>query len=139
METTNNTQLTAASAGFPALTTLPDLEKAEVSPLELLGEYWTPEKEGETKRVFFIDIIPTNSVDPESGETIDLATVRFLEKQGDTYRTIRNSSKRLVAAFEVFSGDISGKPFEIRYEGKKKNTTNGYKSDNWSVRPLIVK
>ena len=140
MNSNEQIQNTSASAiGFPALNTLPDLDKAEVSPLELLGEYWTPEQVGETKRVFFIDIVNTNSIDPESGLTVELSSVRFLEKQGDTFRTIRNSSKRLVAAFEVFSGDISGKPFEITYEGKKKNSTNSFKSDNWSVKPLIIK
>ena len=121
------------------LTNLPDLAKAEPAPVELLGEYWTPQSQGETKRVFFIDIVNTNSIDPASGENVELSSVRFLEKQGDAYRMIRNSSKRLVAAFEVFSGDIKGKPFEITYEGKKRNSTNSFMSDNWSVRPLIVK
>lgn len=139
MANTQNQQLSTAQAGFPALNTLPDLDKAAVSPFDLLGEYWTPQSEGETKRVFFIDIVNTNSVDPASGETVELSSVRFLEKQGNNFRTIRNSSKRLVAAFEVFSGDIKGQPFEITYLGKKKNSTNGFKSDNWSVRPLVVK
>ena len=93
----------------------------------------------EKKRVFFIDIVSTNSIDPASGENVELSSVRFLEKQGDAFRTIRNSSKRLVAAFEVFSGDIKGQPFEITYEGKKRNSTNSFLSDNWSVRPLILK
>ena len=138
----NNTELqtnAAIVAAFPELNNLPDLSKAEAAPVELLGEYWTPQNEGETKRVFFIDIVSTNSVDTVSGETVELSSVRFLEKQGDNFRTIRNSSKRLVAAFEVFSGDIKGQPFEITYLGKKKNTTNGFKSDNWSVKPLITK
>ena len=140
----NNEKLAEATAqpvaGFPALNNLPDLSTAEAAPVELLGEYWTPTTAGETKRVFFIDIVNTNSIDPASGETVELSSVRFLEKQADgSYRTIRNSSKRLVAAFEVFSGDISGKPFEVRYEGKKRNSTNSFMSDNWSVRPLIIK
>lgn len=130
---------TAQTGTDIVLTNLPDLAQAEVAPVELLGEYWTPTAAGETKRVFFIDIVSTNSIDPASGETVELSSVRFLEKQGEAFRTIRNSSKRLVAAFEVFSGDIKGKPFEVRYEGKKRNSTNSFMSDNWSVRPLIVK
>lgn len=125
--------------GELTLTNLPDLDKAEVAPVELLGEYWTPVAPGETKRVFFVDIVNTRSIDPASGEDVELPSVRFIEKQGDSFRTIRNSSKRLVAAFEVFSEDIKGKPFEVRYEGKKRNATNSFQSDNWSVRPLIVK
>jgi len=130
---------TATTGTEIVLANLPDLSKAEVAPVELLGEYWTPTAAGETKRVFFIDIVNTNSIDPASGETVELSSVRFLEKQGDAFRTIRNSSKRLVAAFEVFSGDIKGKPFEVRYEGKKRNSTNSFMSDNWSVRPLVIK
>ena len=131
-------------AGAPAtndivLANLPDLSKAEAAPVELLGEYWTPVKPGETKRVFFIDTVVTSSIDPASGEDVELTSVRFLDKKGDAYRTIRNSSKRLVAAFEVFSGDIKGQPFEITYIGKERNTTNSFMSDRWSVRPLIVK
>ena len=128
-----------APAGEIVLANLPDLSNAEAAPVELLGEYWSPVNPGETKRVFFIDIVNTNSIDPASGETVELPSVRFLEKQGNTFRTIRNSSKRLVAAFEVFSGDIKGQPFEVRYEGKKKNSTNSFLSDNWSVRPLVIK
>lgn len=128
-----------ATANDIVLANLPDLSSAEAAPVELLGEYWSPTTPGESKRVFFIDMVVTNSIDPASGETVELTSVRFLEKQGDAFRTIRNSSKRLVAAFEVFSGDIKGKPFEVRYEGKKRNSTNSFMSDNWSVRPLIVK
>ena len=30
----------------------------------------------------------------------------------------------------------SGMPLKITYMGKKKNKTNNFQSDNWSVRPL---
>lgn len=140
MANNSEKQLAAAPASSGiVLTNLPDLDQAEAAPVELLGEYWTPSNPGEKKRVFFIDIVNTNSIDPASGENVELSSVRFLEKQGDAFRTIRNSSKRLVAAFEVFSGDIKGQPFEITYEGKKRNSTNSFLSDNWSVRPLILK
>lgn len=138
----NNTEKavqTAQAGGEIVLANLPDLSSAEAAPVELLGEYWTPVNPGEKKRVFFIDIVNTNSIDPASGETVELSSVRFLEKQGEAFRTIRNSSKRLVAAFEVFSDDIKGQPFEITYEGKKRNSTNSFMSDHWSVRPLILK
>ena len=132
-------QLTAAPAGLPALDTLPDLSKAEVAPAELLGEYWSPETVGESKRVFFIGFDTQSVIEQATGETRDLNIVKFLEKQGDDYRTIRNGSARLYGVFEQFARDLQvGQPFLVTYLGKKKTTT-GKQADSWSVKPLIVK
>ena len=115
MSKNNETQQVAAqTAGFPALTTLPDLSKADVAPTELLGEQAT-------------------------GETRELNIVKFVEKQGDEFRTIRNGSARLYGAFEQFARDLKpGQPFLITYLGKKKTNTGKF-ADSWSVKPLIVK
>lgn len=122
-----------------ALTRLPDLDKAEVSPAEMLGDYWSPEKEGESKRVFFLKFDTQNVIEQGTGETRDLDVVMFLEKQGDNIRTIRNGSARLVGVFQQFARDLKpGDPFLITYLGKKKTTT-GKQADNWSVKPLIIK
>ena len=48
---------------------LPDLSKAEAEPVEMSGEYWTPEKEGETRRLFFVGLNMENVVEMESGES----------------------------------------------------------------------
>ena len=139
METNENKQITTANAGFPAIKDLPDLTTAEVAPAELLGEYWSPEKEGESKRVFFIGFDTQNVIEQATGESRELNIVKFLEKQGDNFRTIRNGSARLYGVFEQFAKDVKpGQPFLITYLGKKKTTT-GKQADSWSVKPLIVK
>lgn len=139
MSNTNDKQLAAATAGFPALNTLPDLAKAEVAPTELLGEYWTPEAAGESKRVFFAGFDTQSVIEQSTCETRELNIVKFVEKQGDEFRTIRNGSARLYGAFEQFAKDIKpGQPFLITYLGKKKTNTGKF-ADSWSVKPLILK
>ena len=131
--------LTTATGNQLALSKLPDLSQAEVAPTELLGEYWTPSEVGEKKRVFFAGFETQNVIEQATGETRDLDIVLFLEKQGDTIRTIRNGSARLVGVFTQFAGRIQeGQPFEITYLGKKKTNTGKF-ADSWSVKPLIIK
>ena len=138
MEKTNN-QLASVKGEVLNLANLPDLAKAEVAPTELLGEYWTPETVGETKRVFFAGFATQNVIEQATGEERDLDIVQFIEKQGDIFRTIRNGSARLVGAFSQFAKDIKpGQPFEITYLGKKKTNTGKF-ADSWSVKPLILK
>ena len=139
MKETNNNQIASVSDNALNLATLPDLTKAEVAPTELLGEYWTPETIGETKRVFFAGFATQNVIEQATGEERDLDIVQFIEKQGDIFRTIRNGSTRLVGAFSQFAKDIKpGQPFEITYLGKKKTQTGKF-ADSWSVKPLILK
>lgn len=132
-------QVTTATAAFPALNNLPDLDKCEVAPTELLGEYWSPAEAGETKRVFFVGFDVQNVIEQATGENRELNIVKFLEKQGGEYRTIRNGSARLVGAFEQFARDLNpGQPFQITYLGKKKTNTGKF-ADSWSVKPIIIK
>lgn len=121
------------------LSQLPDLTNAEVAPTELLGEYWTPNEEGETKRVFFIGFDTQSVIEQATGESRELNIVKFLEKRGDDYVTIRNGSARLVGVFEQFAKElVPGQPFQITYLGKKRTNT-GKMADSWSVKPIIVK
>lgn len=118
---------------------LPDLSKAKAEPVELSGEYWTPENPGETKRLYFVELMPECVIEPESGETRDLLVVKFAEPTADGVRVLRNGSRRLVGIFESLGNVIHpGDAFEITYLGKKKNKNNAFKSDNWSVKRLIV-
>ncbi len=81
-----------------------------------------------------------NVVEMESGETRELLVAQFAENVDGNLRAVRNGSRRLVGIFESFSASIKpGDAFEITYLGKKKNVSNSYKSDNWSVKRLIVK
>ena len=140
MEKPNDKSLANVSAEAQInLASLPDLNKAEVAPTELLGEYWTPENPGETKRVFFAGFGTQSVIEQSTGEERDLDIVKFIEKQGDNFRTIRNGSARLVGAFTQFAKELKvGQPFEITYLGKKKTNTGKF-ADSWSVRPLIIK
>lgn len=140
MEKTVSLQQNAAPAGFPALLkNLPNLDKCEVEPIELVGDYWSPETAGEKKRVFFYDFSTQSVLDQATGEERDLTIVRFIEPNGGDYRLIRNGSARLVGQFEQMARSLnSGDAFEITYLGKKKTTT-GKQADAWSVKRIIVK
>lgn len=117
---------------------LPDLSTATPEPVEMSGEYWTPEEVGETRRLFFFGLNIENVVDMESGENRELPVVQFVESDGKGgVRSVRNGSRRLVGIFESFAQNIrQGDAFEIVYLGKKKNKNNSFKSDNWSVKRL---
>ena len=138
----NNTEMQQAPtavATFPAVNSLPDLSKCEVEPIELVGDYWSPEKEGEKKRVFFYDFSTQNVIEQATGEERDLTIVRFIEPSNGDYRLIRNGSARLVGQFEQMARTLSaGDAFEITYLGKKKTTTGKF-ADSWSVKRIILK
>ncbi|ALN97208.1 hypothetical protein LIT13_06520 [Flavobacterium psychrophilum] len=127
---------------YDLLEELPNLQSAKILPIDLTSEYWTPEKEGETKLCFFQDIKSSSYTDEQTGETIELPCIIFLEqKETGELKTFRNGSKRLVASLQsaMNSGKIvAGTPLRIEYLGKQKNSTNAFKSDIWSVKPLII-
>ena len=121
---------------------LPDLEKADVMPVDLTGNYWTPEKDGESKRLFFVDIQPQKVLSSAgTGEIIDLDCAVFLEQNGNDIKTVTNGSRRLVGVLESYlvQGLIGqGTPLLITYLGKRRNKTNSFSSDNWSIKPLRI-
>lgn len=121
---------------------LPDLnddENVQLAKYDLTVEYWTPESEGETKRLFFKEIQDMVNPSTRDGEIEkEVPNAIFIEHTPEGYRTIRNASKRLVAALVNWNVQ----PYtalEITYMGKERNKTNQYMSDRWSVRPLIIK
>lgn len=118
---------------------LPDLSEAEEIPLDLMADYWTPTVMNETKRVFFDCVKPRQVLDNATGELMELQCAFFFERSASgEVKTISNGSKRLVGIFEA--GNIQrGTPIVITYLGKKRNTSNSFMSDNWSVKPLILK
>lgn len=120
---------------------IPDLDDMEVLPIDLIPNYWTPEEKGEKKRLYF-DAITTRQVVPDAENNpdviIDLEVASFFEKmKGQPIRTVTNASKRLVACI-VNARMERGTAIEIEYLGKKKNSTNEFKSDAWSVKPLVL-
>jgi len=116
---------------------LPDLSQAKAAPLELTGEYWTPEKEGEVRRMFFKEIRQELTIDLASGSDVDLSVAYFVEVKDGNKKVIRQASKRLTGALETLKIP-TGTPLEITYLGKKKNKTNSFLSDNWSIKPLFI-
>ena len=141
MKTETQLMTQEAKSGFEIQTYdiaggFPDLAAADVIPIDLMADYWTPEKEGEEKRVIFVEVKNRTVVSQEEpGEVIDLSCAYFATQENGEIKTVSNGSKRLVAALENF-GAQRGMPFLITYLGKKKNATNSFKSDNWSVKPL---
>ena len=122
---------------------LPSLEDAQELPIDLCGNYWTPEKPGEFRKMYFVEITPQKVWSATStGEFIDLDCATFLEKSADgTVQTVTNGSRRLVGILEQYieNGSLkSGMPLKITYMGKRKNKTNNLQSDNWSVKPLRI-
>lgn len=131
-----------------AINALPDLSSAAEEPIELGYLYWTPVNIGEFKRGVVIGIENSyyDKVDEKTGEVteLELPCVIFAEqKPGGTWLKISNGSKRLVAVIEqcLKTGSIiAGQtPIQIKYTGKKKNSTNGFSSDTFEVKPLLFK
>ncbi len=121
---------------------LPSLADAEALPIDLMSDYWTPETVGEKKRLFFDKVAPSRCKDNQTGAEIELDCAFFLEQTKidgkQDVKSVRNGSKRLVGMIEG-EGIQRGTPLEVTYLGKKKNSTNGFMSDQWRVRPLIIK
>ncbi len=131
-----------------AINNLPDLSSATEEPIELGYLYWTPVNIGEYKRGVVIGIENSyyDKVDDKTGEVteLELPCVIFAEQKPDgTWIKISNGSKRLVAVIEqcLKTGSIiAGQtPIQIKYTGKKKNSTNGFSSDTFEVKPLLFK
>lgn len=132
----NNTNLTAIDLNNADL---PDLDEADVIPLDLSSSYWTPKETGESKRVYFDAIKIVQVQDTNDKEVVfDLPCVFFFEKSKGEIKTFSNGSKRLVAIMERNHIE-RGTPILITYLGKKRNSTNQYMSDDWSVKPLVIK
>lgn len=139
MEIRNHESATALVANAEIFAgALPDLMTAQASPLELSGEYWTPEKIGEKRRMFFNDLRVEQAIDQNTGENVDLLVAYFVEPLADgKRRVVRQASRRLTAIFENHAESIKpGMAFEITYNGKIKNKSNSNMSDTWSIVPL---
>jgi hypothetical protein len=112
-----------------------NLESAAVMPVDLMSDYWTPETVGESKRVVFTKVEPVSTIDQQSGEVIELECAFFVTPVDGKLQSIRNGSKKLVSAVQNLPANT---PLLITYKGKVKNKSNGFKSDDWSIQPLIL-
>jgi len=146
-ETPVSTGLSVMNPIALTINTLPDLSTAIEEPIELGYLYWTPVL-GDFKRGIVIGIENSfyDKVDDKTGEIteLELPCLIFAEQKADgTWIKISNGSKRLVAVIEqcLKTGSIiAGQtPIQIKYMGKKKNSTNGFSSDTFEVKPLLFK
>lgn len=124
---------------------LPNLDEATTIPFDLAGVYWTPEPEADSARtekskrnMFFSHIDSALVTNEETGEQKVLPTAHFVWRNGNTITTVRNASKRLLAAIEN-NNVVRGAGLEVTYLGKVRNTTNAFMSDHWKVCPKGVK
>lgn len=144
METTpqsSTTEVATQQSQLPVIdlngSALPDLSTATAAPVDLMADYWTPENPGETKRMIFDKIASRLVIDQQTQESIELDCAYFVEVVSGEAKSISNGSKRLVGAIQ--SNNIRrGTPLEVKYLGKKKNKSNAFQSDNWSIKPLVI-
>lgn len=120
---------------------LPDLTESKELPFDLMADYWTPESKGESKRLFFDKIALRLVKDMNTDAVIELECAFFLEQTTENgkkqVKTVSNGSKRLVGALQA-NNIQKGTPLLVTYKGKKKNASNNFQSDDWSIKPLIV-
>ena len=117
---------------------IPNLEEFEVASVDLSYEYWTPEEEGECRRMFFMGIQPMDVPDHQDADkhvSLDCAVFLQTHPSGE-HKTIVNGSVRLKSIVERLDPQT---PVQITYRGKKKNRSNGNMSDQWSVVTLQKK
>ena len=122
---------------YDSKTVLPNLAELNPEPVDLMADYWTPVKEGEQKRMFFSHFASRAIIDEKTGDEFDLVCAFFVEQTQEGLKMVSNGSKRLVGALEM--QDIkSGTPLQVTYLGKRKNSTNQYQSDYWSIKKLRI-
>lgn len=113
---------------------LPDLTEYKPDSVDLVPDYWTPEAEGETRRMFFWRVSVQRVADFNDAEKdTDLECAVFVQPIDGGHRTVVNGSKRMVAAVADLP---TGTPVEIKYLGKAKNKQNSNMSDRWSIVTL---
>lgn len=117
------------------ITKVAPLSDAIPTGLNLAATYWTPSAEGETKRLYFIEVKQMNHTDENTGEVKRLNTAVFVDPI--TKQVIHQSSARLVGVFErELPKPLTA--FQITYKGKVKNSTNAFSSDNWEIYRLAI-
>jgi len=139
------TQEQISAASFDVGAAPMSLGSAEVVPLPISTEYWSPENTGDMKRVYVAGIQPADIVDPQTGEAKNLEAVYLLEV------TEEGKVNKLLSASRVLVGNIADAirrnqivpgtsltPVQITYLGQTKNRSNSKMSKRWEILPLVV-
>lgn len=113
------------------------LDEYEVGSDDLCVEYWSPNAEGASKRLIYLEVGPytvPDFNDPKKSVPLDCAV--FLEPTAHGHaRKVINGAKRLVSVFE--SGVVEpGTPVQVTYLGVAQNSKNNNKSARFSVVKL---
>lgn len=124
---------------MPSASAFAELQTAEVMPIDLSSEYWTPEV-GDSKRLIYQGLKTETTIDTRTGEEVELLVAYFYEAISENEgKIIRNASRRLVGVFEGATWIKPGEEmFLITYLGKKK-FNNGNSGDNWKVQRMVKK
>lgn len=114
---------------------IPALNDYVKESIDLAQEYWSPEKDGESRRMYFMGVQPQKVPDQnDKMKTVELMCAVFVEIDKDgTPKTVANGSIRLVSIVERLPEQT---PVMVTYRGKKKNRTNSHQSAAWSVETL---
>ena len=133
-----------AESNIDNQSSLPDLASSKEHSVPLNIEYWSPQAEGEEKRVYVYGIQYHEVPDMKTGELKILECVVFIERIDDKLMRFISASKVLVGniAVAIKRGDIIPQstltPVSIKFLGQKKNRTNSQLSSRWQITPLIV-
>ena len=129
-----------------AMTEIPSIvgDHVKLSPLGLSDDYWSPEKEGETKHVWVIGIDPREIIDMETGEPKLVDCVRFAQHTDDGRVTrCHTASAILVSTIRsaIERGEIIPStfltPIAVTYTGLRR-TKSGRNAARWDIRPIVV-
>ncbi len=123
---------------------IPDLSNATKHFMPINVEYWTPQTEGEEKKVYIAGINMQEVPDMETGEIKTLECVMMLERQDNSLVRFISASKVLVGHVRdaIHRGEIipmsTLTPVSIKFLGQKKNKSNAKLSNRWQIIPVIV-
>lgn len=137
----DNDQTTAVEFGFTELS-LPDLGTQVLIPIDLVSSYWSPEKIGESRNLFF-DRVAVQSIpdvygpDPEVMK--DVPYVFFFERDENGHaQVVCAGAARLVGFFQDRQFPRLA-PFQITYKGKVQNKSNNFESQSFEIKMFAVK
>ncbi len=127
--------LTTNPEALAALVTAPELE------FDMKGEYWSPEKDGERKRLVFQHIVEKepNPNKYGDGEIVYLDVAYFVEvyqEDGEPKQRMLRSASTVLVSFLKKNNVPKHAAIDVVYKGKKKG--DKYMYDDFAIIPVVV-
>ena len=124
------------SDGKALAKSLQKLKDAKRKPIGAVPVYWSPEAEGEVKRVVFLRVVKGYNIPDynHQEQTIQKNTAFFIEVEDETARILTCAATRLVSYFEEHG--LPGGAYDLVYLGKIKNKTNNNLSSHFEIFPV---